>query len=124
MLELRTCKLANGRLGGGNSEASERLIVIFQHRIGKQDGAWGCRQGRRRRKSMLTTPKRASATATSLWGSMRATNKGTGSRGGARKQRAWKKNFIVTITRNQSRKGWNTWNGTSSLLSAGEAATA
>jgi hypothetical protein len=109
-------------LGGGNSEASERLTVIFQHRIGKQDGAWGCRQGRRRRKSMLTTPKRASAT--SLRGRMRATNKGTGCRGGARKQRAWKKNFIVTITRNQSRKGLNTWNGTSSLLSAGEAAAA
>jgi hypothetical protein len=62
---------------------------------------------RRGSKSIEIIPKRAMATATSLRGRERA-NEGIGSGGGTRKQRAWKKNFIVTITQHQSRAGWKT----------------
>jgi hypothetical protein len=57
-------------------------------------------------KLVLPIPKRASVTVTSLLGRLRA-NKGSGSGGKIRRRKTLSKNRIITITRNQSRTGWD-----------------
>jgi hypothetical protein len=50
-------------------QVSTRVQGLFS---GRDRWFWGCGGGGGRRKSIFTTPKRASATATSLWGRARA----------------------------------------------------
>jgi hypothetical protein len=58
--------------------------------------------GGRRSKSELTTAKRASATAASLQGRLRANKRRGGGGGKARNTYAQERNFSITITQNHS----------------------
>jgi hypothetical protein len=79
-----------------------RFLMTWEDDMGRRRGR---RRRRRRSKSILTTPKRASATATGLQDSVRAQN-GRGSGGRTRTHRMPNKELIITITDlNQSRTG-------------------
>jgi hypothetical protein len=73
----------------------------------------GCQgQGRRRRcKSVLTIPERASTSAASLWDRLTANNRMGGGGVKARNIPAQERNLSITITQNHSRTVRKTQNG-------------
>jgi hypothetical protein len=73
---------------------------------------------RRRSKSEITIPNRASATDASLQGTLRANKRRGGGEAKARNTAARERNLIITITQNQSSLGGANENFV--ILSAGE----